>query len=128
MLIPYDLFYSKAHIWLKKTEDGLLLGVTDFAQESMGIIEYLDLPPIGAQLIKDSCFGGAETSKSVNDLFAPLDAVVAQVNEKLDQSPDVINESPYGDGWLLRLTDYLTDDLKLLMDAQAYTESIGIST
>ena len=95
MLILEDLFYTEAHLWVKKVDDGLLVGVTDFAQDSMGTLEYLDLPQIGAQLSKDSCFGGAETSKSVNDLFAPLDAVVADVNEELGENPETINESPY---------------------------------
>ncbi len=124
MLIPEDLLYTKAHLWIKKVEDGLLIGVTDFAQESMGDLEYLDLPQVGAQLNKDSCFGGAETSKSVNDLFAPLDAVVADVNEVLAKNPEIINDSPYDEGWILRVVDYRAEDIDQLLDAQAYRETL----
>lgn len=124
MLTPEDLFYSEAHIWIKKIQDGLLLGVTDHAQESMGSIQYLDLPSVGAQLSKDSCFGGAETSKSVNDLFAPLDAVVSAVNENLEDNPEIINESPYEEGWVLLLSDYNEEDLTSLMSARTYRESV----
>ena len=124
MLIPEDLFYTEAHLWVNKVEDGLLMGVTDFAQDSMGTLEYLDLPQIGAQLSKDSCFGGAETSKSVNDLYAPLDAVVADVNEELGKNPEIINDSPYDEGWMLRLVGYKTEDIEQLLDARAYTESL----
>lgn len=124
MLIPEDLLYTKAHLWIKKVEDGLLIGVTDFAQESMGALEYLDLPQVGALLNKDSCFGGAETSKSVNDLFAPLDAVVADVNEVLEKNPEIINDSPYDEGWILRVVDYKAEDIDQLLDAQAYRETL----
>jgi glycine cleavage system H protein len=124
MITPEDLFYSKAHLWVKKTDTGLLIGVTDHAQKSMGTLQYIDLPTVGAQLTKDDCFGGAETSKSVNDLFAPVDAVVAQVNEQLEDNPEIINSAPYEEGWLLLVTDYDEDDLELLMCAQVYRQSL----
>ncbi len=124
MQVPSDLFYTEAHIWLKKSDNGLLLGVTDYAQESMGTLEFLDLPSVGDNLSAGSCFGSAETSKSVNDLFAPLDAVVIEINEELAESPEIINDSPYETGWILRVADYDAKVLYALLDSKAYTESI----
>ena len=124
MLIPEDLFYTAEHLWLKKDKGGLLLGVTDYAQESMGALDCLELPAVGTQLSRGCYFGGAETCKSVNELFAPLDAVVEEVNEGLFENPGIINDSPYEDGWILRLKDYKDDDLDTLLDARVYMETL----
>jgi glycine cleavage system H protein len=125
MLIPENLFYTKAHLWVKKVEDGLLIGITDFAQENLGEIQYLDLPQVGEKLIKGESYGTAETSKSVSDLFAPIDATVAEVNLQLSDAPEVINDSPYEEGWMLSLTDYKDSDLEALLDARAYADFIA---
>lgn len=124
MLIPSDLFYSEAHIWVKQVDNGLLVGITDFAQESMGAVGYVELPSVGERLEKGNCFGSTETAKVASDLFAPLDAVVAEINEKLDDNPEMINLSPYEDGWLILVTGYNADDLESLMNAQAYKELV----
>ncbi len=120
MLTPPNLFYTEAHVWVKEVEDGLLTGITDHAQESLGEIQYLELPAVGDKLVKDTPFGTVETSKSVSDLIAPLDATISEVNEQLDDAPDMINDSPYESGWILRLTDYNAEDLKALLDSEAY--------
>lgn len=122
MLVPSDLFYTEDHIWVKKVVGSVLIGITDYAQSSLGELQYLDLPSVGDQLSKGVSYGSAETSKSVSDLFSPLDAVVAEVNTVLNDTPEVINNSPYDDGWILRLTDYKTEELEALLDAKAYTE------
>lgn len=125
MLVPSDLFYTEDHIWVKKVVDSVLIGITDYAQNSLGELQYLDLPSVGDQLSKGVSYGSAETSKSVSDLFSPLDAVVAEVNTVLNDTPEVINNSPYDDGWILRLTDYKIEELEALLDAKAYTEFLG---
>lgn len=127
MLIPSELIYTEAHIWLKQVDNGLLIGITDYAQESLGELQYLDLPPVGEKLIKGSAYGAAETSKSVSDLITPLDSIVAEVNQQLSDTPELINSSPYEDGWILRLTDYKIEDLNTLLDAQAYKASLDLS-
>lgn len=124
MLIPSDLFYTEAHIWVKKIDDSVLIGITDYAQSSLGELQYIDLPAVGDRLSKGVSYGSAETSKSVSDLFSPLNAVVAEVNTVLNDTPEVINNSPYDDGWILRLTDYKTEELDALLDAKAYTEFV----
>lgn len=125
MLVPSDLFYTEDHIWVKKVVDSVLIGITDYAQSSLGELQYLDLPSVGDQMSKGVSYGSAETSKSVSDLISPLDAVVAEVNTVLNDTPEVINNSPYDDGWILRLTDYKTEELEALLDAKAYTEFLG---
>ena len=129
MLLPSDRFFSETHFWLKKVENDLLIGVTDYAQDCIGPIEYLDLPVVGGQLSKGSCFGSAESSKAVTDLLAPLDAIVAEVNLNLDDEPSLVNESPYDKGWMLRLTNYNSGVLDSFIDSEAYKallKSLGI--
>jgi len=122
MLLPHDRFFSETHFWIKRVENELMIGITDYAQDCIGAIEYLDLPVAGSQLNKGACFASAESSKAVTDILAPLDAAIVEVNMLLDDEPAVINESPYEAGWILRVTDYKEEELEGLMDSAAYAE------
>ncbi len=120
MHVPSNLLYSEAHLWVKKIEGGVLIGITDYAQNNLGELQYIDLPHVGEQLVKGCVYGTAETSKSVSDLFAPVDGIVAEINTALSDAPETINASPYEDGWILRLTDCTAEDFDSLLNAQAY--------
>ena len=124
MSIPHDRKYSEEHVWVKLVDDGLLIGITDFAQTNLGELFFIDLPQVGENLTQGSYFGTAESSKAVNDLFTPIDSVVAEVNPAISDNPGIVNESPYEDAWMIRVTDYNEDDLKPLLDAEAYAAFI----
>lgn len=124
MSIPHDRFYSEEHVWVKVVDDGLLIGITDFAQTSLGDLVYLDLPQVGEQFSRGEVYGNAESSKAVNDLFSPLDCEVAEVNLLMADSPDAVNRSPYEDAWMIRVINYKDDDLSLLLNNQAYAKFI----
>lgn len=120
MLIVDDRQYSENHIWIKKEGDELLIGVTDYAQDNIGEVEFLDLPEPGDRVAKGSCFGSAESSKAVTDMLSPLSFAVSAVNESLSEAPEQVNDSPYESGWMLRVTGYQTEELDELIDANAY--------
>jgi glycine cleavage system H protein len=124
MSIPHDRKYSEEHVWVKRVENGLLVGITDFAQSNLGELLYLELPQVGESLTQGSCYGTAESSKAVNDLFTPIDCVVAEVNSNLSDNPGLVNESAYEDAWMIRVTEHNEEDLKPLLDAEAYAAFI----
>lgn len=124
MPIPHDRKYSEEHVWVKLVENGLLVGITDFAQTNLGELLYLELPQVGESLTQGSRYGTAESGKAVNDLFAPIDCVVAEVNSNLSDNPGLVNESAYEDAWMIRVTDHNEEDLKSLLDAEAYAAFI----
>lgn len=125
MSVPNDRLYSEQHIWLKEQNGELLLGVTDFAQTNIGMVEFLDLPAVGDHLTHGSCFGSAESSKAVTDMLAPINAKVTTVNTNLEDAPELINDSPYDEGWILKLVDYQLVDLTTLWNAEAYASNIS---
>ncbi len=120
MSYPDDLRYSKEHEWVR-TEDGrATIGITSFAADELGDIVFIELPEVGATLSQFGTFGVVESVKAVSDLFAPVSGEVAEVNEKLRDTPELLNTDPFGEGWIARVT--LSDDAELdnLMDAAAY--------
>jgi len=126
--IPADLRYTAEHEWVRRTgEDTVRVGITDFAQSSLGDVVYVQLPEADTQVTAGETFGEVESTKSVSDLYAPLSATVAGVNAALQDSPQLINSDPYGQGWLLELRAdpaALEQGLGGLLDADAYRDTL----
>ena len=120
MEFPEDLKYSKEHEWARLEGDGLVVGITDYAQDSLGEIVYVELPEEGSQVSRGEAFGVVESTKAVSDLYAPVSGTVGEVNDTLLDNPELINEDPYEDGWMIRIT--LSDEKEVadLMDAAEY--------
>ena len=122
--IPADLRYTPEHEWVRVTGDGTVrVGITDFAQSSLGDVVYVQLPDVGSEVTAGESFGEVESTKSVSDLYAPVTAKVTAVNGDLESNPQLVNSDPYGQGWLLELQadgDTLEQGLAALLDADAY--------
>jgi glycine cleavage system H protein len=122
--IPDGLNYSKEHEWVR-VEDGVAaIGITDFAQDQLGDVVYLDLPDVGVSVRQFEKMGEIESVKSVSDLFSPISGEVTERNEAAIDSPELVNSSPYGDGWLLRVRMSNPAELDNLLSAGAYDELI----
>jgi len=125
MNIPQELRYTKEHEWVL-VEDGVaIIGVTDFAQTELGDVVYVELPSVGAKLVAGETFGNVESVKSVSDLFSPIAGVVADINIRLSDSPELVNSDPYGEGWLIRLEPQDPADLEQLLSPEGYSDYIG---
>ena len=124
MEVPEELKYSEEHEWVLVEENIALVGITDFAQEQLGEIIFLELPEVGEQLEAGKPFGVVESTKAVSDIYAPVSGEVVEVNDDLPDSPDIINTSPYEDGWLVKVKLLDPSELDDLLDAEAYEEMI----
>lgn len=124
-MIPEDLMYSEEHEWIRIEDDVAVIGITDFAQEQLGDIVYVDLPEGGDDVTAGSVMGELESTKSVSDLFCPVDGVVLSINESLENSPEVINSDPYGEGWLVKIRLSGDGAADGLLDAEAYAKIIA---
>ena len=120
--VPSDLRYAKSHEWVKPAADGTaLIGITDYAQSSLGDITYVQLPKVGATLAAGETFGVVESVKAASDLYSPVAGTVLKINEALDATPEALNQDPYGAAWMLKIQ--LAGDIPAdLLDAAAYTE------
>jgi glycine cleavage system H protein len=124
--IPADLRYAKSHEWLRSEGDGTVtIGITDYAQNSLGDITYVQVPKIGAALKAGDVFGVVESVKAASDLYAPVAGTVVAVNAALDAAPETVNRAPYGDGWMLRLKPADSAAAAGLLDAAAYAQLVG---
>lgn len=102
--IPDDLKYTREHEWLRLSDDGAaMMGITDFAQESLGDITFVELPEIGSHLSKGETFGVVESVKAASDLYLPVGGEILAVNGELDEAPELVNSDPYGKGWLIKI-------------------------
>jgi glycine cleavage system H protein len=117
---PKDLRYTKEHEWARSTGNTVVVGVTAHAQEALGDVVYVDLPKVGAVLSAGSSFGTVESTKAVSELFAPLSGKVVKVNQALADAPQLINQDPYGKGWICEVEPSTPQELGGLMDAAAY--------
>ena len=126
--IPSDLHYTAEHEWVRRTgSDSVQVGITDFAQSSLGDVVFVQLPDVGAEVTAGEPFGEVESTKSVSDLYAPLTAKVIAVNGDLEGNPQLVNSEPYGGGWLVELSaDAATLDggIAALLDADGYRNTI----
>lgn len=123
--IPKDLRYTKDHEWARRVGDLVEVGISAYAVEQLGDVTLVDLPEPGTKLATHKRFGDIESVKTVSELFAPLSGEVVEVNEALKDRPELINDSAYQDGWMLRLRPANAAELDSLMDAAAYTEYLG---
>ena len=123
--IPDELRYSEEDEWARVEEAGrIIVGITDFAQEQLGDIVYVELPKIGATISKGDVFGVVESVKAVSDLYAPISGEIIEVNADLAESPELVNADCYGDGWMLSVEPSEAEELESLFDAQAYQKHI----
>jgi len=120
MEFPSDVLYTKEHEWVRRDGGTVVVGITDYAQQALGDIVFVELPVAGADLRQMEAFGSVEAVKAVADLFCPVEGVVTQVNETLSDNPGLVNSSPYGDGWMIRVKSSEATDWGSLMDAAAY--------
>lgn len=120
MIVPDDLHYSADHEWARVESGRVRIGITDYAQDALGDVVYLELPRVGAKVSAGDSFSEIESTKSVSDIFAPLSGTVVEVNTDLADAPERVNEDPYGEGWICVIEPSSTDPLAELMDADAY--------
>ncbi len=121
--VPGDLVYTEEHEWLRLEDDGsVILGITQHAQEALGDLVYVELPEVGQSLTAGDGVAVVESVKAASDVYSPLEAEVVAVNEALSDAPEKVNEDPYGDGWIARITPSDRSALEQLMSADAYQE------
>lgn len=123
--IPADLHYAKSHEWVQIAADGTaLIGITDYAQGSLGDITFVQLPKVGAEFAAGATFGVVESVKAASDLYSPIACTVLAVNGALDNAPETLNQAPYTDGWMLKVKP-VGGDFGGLLDAAAYAAHLG---
>jgi glycine cleavage system H protein len=120
MMYPSDFRYSKDHEWVKAEGDTVTVGITDFAQKQLGDVVYVELPAVGKALDIHQTIGVIESVKAVSDVYSPVSGEVAAVNEELNNSPEILNHDPHGQGWIIRLRLKNKGDLDTLMTAADY--------
>jgi len=123
---PAALHYAKSHEWVRLESDGTAtIGITDYAQNSLGDITYVQVPKVGANLRAGETFAAVESVKAASDLYAPITGTVIAVNGSLERSPETVNSSPYGDGWVVKLQPVAGSSLEGLLDAEGYGRLTG---
>jgi glycine cleavage system H protein len=121
---PDDLRYLETHEWARVDGATARIGISDFAQDELGDVVFVELPEVGEDVEQNGQFGVVESIKAVSDLYAPVSGTVADVNEALFDEPELVNEDPYGDGWMLELEGVDDDELDALLDPGAYADQI----
>jgi glycine cleavage system H protein len=123
MEYPKGLKYSREHEWVSvENDDAGVIGITDFAQNELGDVVYVEVPELGEKISKDDPFGAVESVKAVSDLYAPVSGTVTEVNDALPDTPELINDDPYGEGWIIKVSMSDVDELDDLMTPEEYTE------
>lgn len=125
MNFPAELKYTKDHEWIRVEGDEATIGITEFAQRELGDIVFIDIPTIGDEVVGNEVFGNIEAVKTVSDLFMPVTSTVLSVNEKLEDAPELVNNAPYGDGWIVKVKISDAAQLETLLSAEAYQELVG---
>ena len=129
MNFPSDLKYTKEHEWIRVDGDHAYIGITDFAQSELGELVYVEVETVGETIAKDEIFGTVEAVKTTSDLYMPVSGEIIEFNGKLDETdgdnPGLINEDPYGDGWIVKIKLTNPSELDSLLDADAYTALVG---
>lgn len=125
MNIPEELKYTKDHEWIKVDGENVTVGITDFAQKELGDIVYVDVDTLDEELNIEEVFGSIEAVKTVSDLFMPISGEVIELNETLEDEPEMVNEDPYEKGWIIKIKISDNSQLENLLDASAYKKLIG---
>ena len=125
MNIPQNLRYTSEHEWIRIEGDMAYVGITDYAQEQLGDIVFVDIPTVGESLQGGDTFGTIEVVKTVSDLFLPVAGEVTEQNENLEEHPELVNTDPYGEGWLIKLKPANPQEADGLLDAEAYKKLIN---
>ena len=125
MNIPNELKYTKDHEWISIDGEIATVGITDFAQRELGDIVYVEVETVGETLDADEVFGTVEAVKTVSDLFIPVSGEILEFNESLNDNPELINESPYDEGWIIKMKVEDSDQLSELLDSKSYSEITG---
>ena len=121
MEFPEDLRYTREHEWARDEGGGRVrVGITDFAQDALGDVVYVDVPEVGTEVRAGSPFGEVESTKSVSDVYSPVTGTVIERNAQLEERPELVNESPYGDGWIVAIDVQGDSDMDALLDADGY--------
>ena len=125
--VPQELLYTPEHEYVRRTEEEgvVVVGITDYAQDQLGDVVFVELPKVGARFGRMEVFGTIEAVKAVSELFCPVSGEVIEVNEALDADPALVNTDPYGNGWMIRLRVADESELAGLMDAEAYEKQIS---
>lgn len=125
MSLPKELKYSEEHEWVRVEGNKAYIGITDFAQSELGDIVFVELPEEGDEVEQDGSFGSVESVKTVSELYSPVSGKVIEVNGNLEDSPELVNESPYGDGWMIVVEMADVSELEKLMTAEEYENMIS---
>lgn len=120
MDFPQNLKYTNEHEWIRVEGDIAYVGITDYAQEQLGDIVFVDIPTVGETLEADEVFGTIEVVKTISDLFLPVAGEVMEQNEALEENPELVNKDPYGEGWLIKMKPANPKDVEDLLDAEGY--------
>ena len=124
--VPENLKFTKDHEWLvQDCDNSFVVGITDHAQDSLGDVTFVELPEIGTSFSRGEVFGVVESVKAASDLYMPVGGEILEVNEELGDSPEKLNESPYGDGWIIKIKSNANEELSSLLTADQYKEEIG---
>ena len=125
MELPEDLLYTAEHEWVSLDNDTATVGITDYAQGELGDIVFVELPQVGDQTTQMQPFGTIEAVKAVSELYAPLSGEVVEVNQELEEKPELVNEDPYGKGWLIKIKVANQDEVASLLSAEDYRKQIS---
>ena len=125
MNFPEQLHYTKEHEWISIDGNVATIGITEFAQGELGDIIYIDIETIGKELGADAVFGTVEAVKTVSDLFLPVSGTITEKNSLLDSQPELVNQDPYGDGWMIKMTVADPASVEQLMSSEAYASMVG---
>jgi glycine cleavage system H protein len=125
MSVPAELRYTTDHEWVRRDGNLVHIGITDYAQDALGDVVYVQLPDTGSSVSAAASFGEVESTKSVSDLYAPVSGVVVSVNDALADTPQLLNDDPYGEGWICTIEMSAPEQFDALLDADAYRDLVG---
>ena len=125
MQIPAELLYSSDHEWVARSGNTIRMGITDYAQDALGDVVFVQVPSVGAKVAKGDSFSEVESTKSVSDIYAPVSGTISAVNSALDSSPELVNSDPYGEGWICEITLSNESEVNELLDAAGYSALTG---